>query len=90
MLWLLLWLVLVAAASAVTAYLGLRLFRQAKSLGAEGAAASARLSEDTGGFIRSVQPLHPPIIGMPTAYDPSNRTNQEHTCSSKSAHRRSS
>ena len=50
MLWLLLWLVLVAAASAVTAYLGLRLFRQAKSLGAEGAAASARLSDAAAGI----------------------------------------
>jgi hypothetical protein len=57
--WFLLWLGLVLAASAVTGYLCLRLYRQTKSLGAEGAAASARLSDAAAGISRETPATSP-------------------------------
>jgi hypothetical protein len=47
-LWFLLWFILLAAAAAVLAVLGLRLYRQAKAFSAELSAASYRLTQAAG------------------------------------------
>jgi hypothetical protein len=44
-LWILVWFILVAAAVALFAYLGVRLWRQAKALSSELSAASERLGQ---------------------------------------------
>jgi hypothetical protein len=55
-LWFLLWLVLIVAAAAFFAYLGRDLYRKAKALTAELAAASDRLAEITDAMTESIAP----------------------------------
>jgi hypothetical protein len=61
-LWFLLWLVLVAAAVGLLAYLGVRLWRQAKALTSELSVASDRLGE----IAAAMGEAAPPPTAAPT------------------------